>query len=51
MKSKLATLIAIFLLVTVPLTATDGTRWLNVHVTEKRPTGPTSRSTCRSRWS
>ncbi len=34
MKSKLTTLIAIFVLVAVPLTATEGTRWLNVHVTE-----------------
>lgn len=34
MKLKLATLIAIALLVTVPLTATESTRWLNIHVTE-----------------
>jgi hypothetical protein len=34
MNSKLATLIAIALLVTAPLAATEDTRWLNVDVTE-----------------
>ncbi len=34
MKAKLATLIAIAMLVALPLSATEGTRWLNVHVTE-----------------
>lgn len=34
MKFKLATLIAIAALVALPLSATEETRWLNVHVTE-----------------
>lgn len=34
MRTKITTLVALALLVTLPLTASDDTRWLNVHVTE-----------------